>query len=445
MIGSVYVSHVRATLSRLTKGLWLLPSVAFVGAIGTATLAAKVSFTVPSGLGGLLTTGGAAGARDLVQTVASTSLTVATFVFSVTIVALQVAASQYSPRLPRQFIRDRATQAVMAVFVFTFVYSLATVRSIRADAEIVPQFAVTLAFFFALCTTGGFVYFINHIVSAVRVERILRHVEDDTVEALEHVARGHHALPRQAVPSIPVHAVPILAQRTGVLRITAARRIAGSLSLAGTNVALTALTGEQVFEGRPVGWAWANNAVPATVNVAAIAEAVDGGMVLSRERAVRSDPAFGLMQIVDIALRAASPAVNDPTTTRAALRSAEVVIRAVARCGLGDRLTKGPPGSGTCVFVAQMDFQDYLEMVTTPIRQTCATDTSVIRRLLRMLEALAWVVEGEDERAAIEREADLALSAARRAINEETDLSMLHGHFQGVREVLHRDTAGRSR
>lgn len=436
---------IRTALSRVSKGLWLLPSVAFIGAIATATFAAKVSFTVPSGLGGLLTTGGAAGARDLVQTVASTSLTVATFVFSVTIVALQVAASQYSPRLPRQFIRDRATQAVMAVFIFTFVYSLATVRSIRADAEIVPQFAVTLAFFFALCTTGGFVYFINHIVSAVRVERILRHVEDDTVEALYRSADRYRALERVETLCIPHHAVPILAVRTGILRMAQPRKMARSLSLAGTRVAVTARTGEQIFEGRPLGWAWGWGAPPDTINIDAITQSVDQALILARERTVRNDPAFGLMQIVDIALRAASPAVNDPTTTRAALRSAEVVIRTVADCDLGDRIVRGPVKSGACVYAAELGFEGYLQMVTTPIRQTCANDTSVIQRLLRMLEALAWVVEDTESRAVIGREGDLALAAARRALNEEADLSMLDGCLTDIHRVLRRREAEASR
>ena len=103
------------------QAFWIFPMIAIFGGILAATFVSKLKFTTSASLGGLLETGGPVGARNLVETVASTSLTVVTMTFSVTIVALQVAAAQYSPRVPRQFIRDRATQLTLAVFIFTFV------------------------------------------------------------------------------------------------------------------------------------------------------------------------------------------------------------------------------------------------------------------------------------------------------------------------------------
>ena len=163
---------------RVHRAFWIAPMLAIFGAIATAASVARLDFTTSASLGGVLTTGGPVGARNLVEIVATTSLTVVTIAFSVTIVALQVAAAQYSPRVPRQFIRDRATQFVMAVFIFTFVYSLTVLRSIHEKEGFVPQFAVTLAFLFALASVVAFVYFIHHIVHAVRIEQVLRQVEE---------------------------------------------------------------------------------------------------------------------------------------------------------------------------------------------------------------------------------------------------------------------------
>ncbi|PRY92008.1 putative membrane protein [Hasllibacter halocynthiae] len=433
MSGRRAVRRLRLAAADLRRAVWILPALAMLGGTVTAAVTAASDIAppknLPASMGGLLTTSGPAGARDLVQTVASTSLTVATFVFSVTIVALQVAASQYSPRVPQQVIRDRGTQVVMSLFIFSFVYSLATVRTIRGDEGIVPTLSVSVAFLLALMTVGGFVYFINHIVQAMRVEHILRTLEHTTLGAVRSCFRRQ--IPGDPGPSAaPPGARTVPAMGGGVVEMIHERELFELAAEEGIGIELLPMIGEQLVAGTPVARIWAVRA-GGEPDAARVARGVMASLTVGPARPLTRDPTFGLTQIVDIALRASSPAINDPTTTRGAIRSAEVVLCELALCTLGRRTIRDEKGRARLI-VPGPGFADYLDLVVSPIRLAAADDPSVVRRLVRMLWQLGWSAQDREvlrcardqagELAAHLREAMTLDQDRRRALAEITEL-----------------------
>jgi uncharacterized membrane protein len=184
------LERLRSILSDLHKGLWFLPSLI----VGAATLLAAGMIWLDSRtewhLGRqwpLVFGSGAEGSRGMLSTIASSVITVAGVVFSITIVALSLTASQYSPRLLRNFMADRPTQAVLGAFVAIFVYCLVVLRTIRGidDAHpFIPSLSVLVALLLALVGIGLFVYFIHHVAVSIQVSSILERIGKETAAAI---------------------------------------------------------------------------------------------------------------------------------------------------------------------------------------------------------------------------------------------------------------------
>jgi len=423
---------------RVHRAFWIAPMLAIFGAIATAASVARLDFTTSASLGGVLTTGGPVGARNLVEIVATTSLTVVTIAFSVTIVALQVAAAQYSPRVPRQFIRDRATQFVMAVFIFTFVYGLTVLRSIHEKEGFVPQFAVTLAFLFALASVVAFVYFIHHIVHAVRIEQVLRQVEEHTVAS---ISANYEALtdddPKPQLPDIPAHAVPVLAPASGIIQRINPRLLLRYAQKEDLVIEYTYLLGDQAVMDTALAWVWTRDPDREQPDPTGdLRKRVIRSLQLGHERSVQADVAFGLTQLVDIALRAVSSAINDPTTARASIRSAEIVLVQLSKHRLGDRLIKDDDGI-VRIAVPRRSFGDYLDMVVTPLRNTCPGDMAVMLRLCEMLEDVGRAAAHRaEQRERIAAQTELVKRAAIRAVEEQADLDKIFRAAHSVEVAL---------
>ncbi len=159
--------------------LWPIPTLAVVCALllglGLPELDASVDADLSAGLSGLLFGGDASAARSLLETISSSLITVTALTFSLTVVTLQLASSQFSPRLLRTFTRDLFVQLTLALFLATFTYALTVLRSIRSaddggGGEFVPQIAVTVAFLLAVASVLGLVLFLAHLTEQIRVD-----------------------------------------------------------------------------------------------------------------------------------------------------------------------------------------------------------------------------------------------------------------------------------
>ena len=259
-------------------------------------------------------------------------------------VALQLSLS---PRLLRNFLRDRATQVVLSGFIATFVYSAAGLFTVGVEAgertEDYPRLAVSGAIVLLFVSLGLVVYFADHLVHSIQIDAINRRVEDNTRRV---IAQEDTATVEEAAPQIPEWAVPLVGRRSGYIQTVYPLLLLPSVSDANVTLCLRKKVGEHVVGGTVIGWVWAptpDDPAPAAEQFEA---AVDADVRIGFERTIEQDVAFGIRQQIDIGCKALSPAVNDPYTAVQAIDHLAVVCCDLAVRPLGTKIITGPEGSG---------------------------------------------------------------------------------------------------
>ncbi len=326
---------IRQLADRLRASLWFVPIVGLVLAVVAAAVMLGLSswLVVAQVHLPLIFGGGPDGARGMLEAIAGSVVTVAGVVFSVTVVALQLTSTQFSPRVLRNFMRDRPTQVTLAIFMATIAYALLILRTIHSadpsgQGAFVPGLAVTGALLLALTSLVMLIYFIHHISVGIQVGSIIASVTSETLATIDDLVEEFK--PHLAVP-------PAEAQRPGG-RAVAARRsgylqyldLGGLLRVAEAHdleVAVLVPPGGWVQEGAPL--------FRVQVSDEATHEEL-GDWLLDRvaiggERSMRQDIGFGVQQLVDVAVKALSPGINDPTTATQCIDRLTQVLVAVGR------------------------------------------------------------------------------------------------------------------
>ncbi|HVM07219.1 MAG TPA: DUF2254 domain-containing protein [Acidimicrobiales bacterium] len=285
----------------LRSRLLVVPAGFVAGAILLSVAVSVVD--VRTGFGRILFPGDAQSARTLLGTVATGTVTLMGLVFSVTMLVIQLTSSQYSPRVLGTFLRDRNAHFTLGVFAGTFAFSLASLRAVTGDQ--VPETAVSLAVLFAFVTLATFVQYINHVARKIRVNSVIESVANDAAVSIETFlerarVEQHQSPPPRATPAQVASSVSGFVVAVDHVGLVALAEETDSF------VDVVVAPGDFVRNGRHV------------MTVMA-ADASDGGRFLRHldvdaERDVGQDPLYGLRQLVDIAQRALSPSMNDPTT-----------------------------------------------------------------------------------------------------------------------------------
>ncbi|HSH23053.1 MAG TPA: DUF2254 domain-containing protein [Acidimicrobiales bacterium] len=304
--------RLRTVAEAFRNSLFFLPSLFVLASVVLWRVMLTVDATVDSeGLPELVRFGpGTAG--PLLATIAGATITVAGIVFSVTVVAVQLASSQFSPRVLRGFLRDRFQQVVMGLMVGTFTYAMLTLGS-AGDAT--PHLTVAVAEVLALVALLGILASIDHTARNMVVGEIARRITDETVETVVRTLRsgpegssastGQRHQPPQEDPTLVVRS-----PETGWVQQLDGAGLLGALP-AGATAELEARVGSFVVADRPLVRLWCPDGVD---GVGRLQDEVGEHVVVGRARTMQEDPAFGIRQLVDVALRALSPAINDPTT-----------------------------------------------------------------------------------------------------------------------------------
>ena len=303
--------------SRMWRPFWVLPLAICLGAFGLGLVLPVIDRELAEHLP-FVFQGGPDGARSFLSTIATAMISITGLVFSITIVVLQLASSQFTPRVLASFLTSRITQTTLGVFTATFIYSLTVMRSVRGgfqnDNPFVPQASVTMAFVFVVASVGLFLAFIRHITRSIQVANVVAQISDQSVrmvddlypEQADEVPTGSRTwspsahMSRTQVTSGSRHGnVTALDFATLVRRATADDVV----------IEVMVQTGEYVVEGQPVARVWG------TTNLSEdAARRIEHAVGLGPERLIQQEIGFGIRQLVDIAERALSPSLNDPTT-----------------------------------------------------------------------------------------------------------------------------------
>lgn len=370
--------------------LWFLPSVWVLGSGALAFVLIAVDNATPDFASDypLIFGGGAEGARGLLSSIASSMITVAGVTFSITLVALQLASSQFSPRVLRNFMSDRATQVVLGSFLGTFTYAILVLRSIRTEAvdteTFVPSLSVSVGVVLALIALGMLVYFIHHMATQIQISTIIATIADETTELIRAEWRDEETDPDSHHDSVPERPARVItARRSGNLQLVdheGLGKVAAELDIA---VRLEVRPGEWVQDGAALFSVW-----PAETVDDALADRLSDHLTVGDQRSLEQDVAFGIRQLVDVALRAISPGINDPTSAADCIQRVGQVLVAAGMRDQPERCVHDDDGS-LRVLVPHRDFDELTELAFDQMRQYGHGNADVLVTMLDTLYVVA--------------------------------------------------------
>ena len=380
--------------------------------------------------------GGADSARALLSVIASSTITVVGVVFSVTIVALTLASSQYTPRVLYTFTRDRGNQMVLGIFIGTFTYALIAMRSVRSTDEggFVPSVAVTGGLLLALISVGALIFFIHHISQSIRASHIIANIGDATEHLMTSLFPEGIGRPLSSGAGADGGGWrAVEAPRSGYVQMVDGDAAIAFARRHDVVVRMARGPGDYVARGEGL-----VEVSPGDGLDEEQCRALRGCVVLGHERTMQQDPEFGLRQLMDIAVKALSPSVNDPTTAITCVDRLSALLRLAARRDDPSQLRADE--RGTLRLIARgPTFETLIGHAFDQIRQHGADNVAVTLRLLRALASIGQVVTTDARREILWRQGRMIAHAAGPRIIEEKDREAFDNALRELAGVLHRD------
>jgi uncharacterized membrane protein len=401
------MNPLRSVVSSLRASLWFVPTL-----VVTLSIIVAVTLVETDALVGLklakqwprLFGASAAGSRAMLSAVATSMMTVAGVVFSITIVALSLTSTQYSPRVLRNFMRDRPTQVVLGVFVGIFAYCMVVLRTIRGSdyGDFIPSLAVLGGLAYAFFGIAMLIFFIHHVAQSIQASSILARIAKDTQAAIEKLFPEQIGQPPDDADAdadtgqIPHSWTRIEAARGGYITAVDSDKVLKYAIEHDRVLRLSVATGDFVVEGACLLEISGAGAVTDDE-----ARRMRGWLQTGRQRTVEQDAAFGLQQLVDVALKALSPGINDPTTACMCIDQLSALLTRLA--------SRHMPGSHRMtdnrlrVIAPSSDFAAMLAITIDPIVQHSRSDVQVLARLLDALAIIAGATRNTERRHQIAR------------------------------------------
>lgn len=396
---------------RVATELWPVPTAAIIVGVVLGIVIPLVDLAVdnalPADIARILFSGGVDSARAVLSAISGSLITATSLTFSLTVVALQLASSQASPRVLRTFAKDQTVHATLAVFVGTFSYSLTVLRTVQDGTETtdpqVPRIAVTLASVLTLVSVVMLTLFLGHLARQLRVETTMREVHAETTRTIRLVVETGVADDgtREEIER-PSRATLAVLRRSGFISGIDRARLLAVAVREDLVVEEEHAVGHSVVAGTPVAQWWPRN--PLVHHDAEQAEAISRSIVaafgLAYERTAAQDIGFGIRQLADIAARAVSPGVNDPTTAVHALSHLSAIVGDIAELERQAPALKDDDGL-TRVLLRTHEFADLLETAVQQARRYGVSDPDVVARLYQLLREVAFRTARADQREAI--------------------------------------------
>ena len=388
------MGHAVSSAESLLESLWLIPVVGAVlgGILGVVVSVADEHIGKPS-----LWQYSPSTASAVLTAIIGATAALTGFVVTVTVLVVQMATGTFSARIMRLWFRDRILKVTLAVLVGTLTFSFAVLQ--RIDDDFVPDLGVTLSgLFISLCLLVFIVFFdrfirrLRPVAVAADVASVARSTFEQTLRFADRPdIRWEYATTR-ADPTLVVRA-----SRGGAIQAVDPDGLVAWARTHRAELVLPQRVGNFVHTGgeliRVYGGEFGDRA----------AEELEGMIALGEERTFDQDPAFALRMMVDIANRALSPAVNDPTTAVQVLDHIGEVLGLIGRTDLEKRTKPASADTPAAVVMVTPRWEDFVTLGLTEIREFGATSVQIMRRLRALLEELLETVRPE-HRAAVEEE-----------------------------------------
>jgi uncharacterized membrane protein len=401
----------RQLWDRLRGGYWLIPSTCVVLAVAAAfAMIALDRYLKERDTLSWTYAGGPENASDTLTTIASSMITFTGLVFSITVLALQLTSSQFSPRALRNFLRDRVAQFSLGTFLATFAYSFAALSAVRVESDddpsFVPALTVTGAFALIGISLIMFVEYIHHMAQSMRVVTIIERITQETRETIDSQYPSPASESGQAPAPIAdsyrlMHVLG--APGAGVIVDIDLDGLAACAGGRNAGVEVLHPIGTYVCEGQPIMRVWTPDSSGDGW------EALQQYVLRDSERTMRNDAAFGFRQLVDIAERALSPGVNDPTTAIQCLDRIHDLLRRLSGRDVPP-VRFGELDGVVCASAPSPSFDDFVGLGTEEIWRWGRESLQVQARLRSLFDDLMHATTDPDRRKCLSVRAN-ALSA----------------------------------
>ncbi len=423
----------------LRSSLWFVPGllvlVAIAFALGLVELDLIYAGPLRAKAWKPLLNAGAEGARGMLTAIASSMITVAAMAFSITIVTLSLASTQYTPRILRNFMRDRANQFVLGIFVAIFTYCLIVLRTIRGSAEIdgagfVPLLAVAFGLLLALLSIGCLIFFIHHVAASIQASYILQAITHETHTAIEILfpekmdKDGGRA---QAQPRRECEWHPVAADANGYIQHVDSEALLHFACEHDAVLRIERGPGDFAVEGAPLVCASCplDDAAAATLRA---------HFAIGDFRTVDQDAGFGIRQIVDIALKALSPGVNDTSTAVSCLDYLSAILCRLATRRLEPLFCE--EDGKLRVITPAPDFGEHVAKSLDEIRLSAAGNVTILLKMLGVLQRVAKATRSAPRHEALLRHAQLVAEAADHSAPAAYDRERISVRIESVRDAL---------
>jgi len=430
---------------RLRSSFWFVPADMACLAVALAVSSVELDRAVAGDLLkrlGWSYSGGAEGASLLLGTVAGSMIAIAGTVFSMTLVALSLASSQLGPRLLRNFMCDTVNQVVLGTFVATFVYCLLVLRTVRRvdEGAFVPHLSVSIGVLLAIVSVGVLIYFIHHISVSIQADQVVARVGKELEDGIDRLFPSHLGKPRSDASRVPSEgdlpaafareARPVGAAEDGYLQLIDTDTLMALASQEDMLLLLERRPGHYLTKGRAMVMVWPGDRV-----TQALVGKVNAAFVLGNQRTAAQDIEFTFHQLVEIAVRALSPGINDPFTAIACVDRLGSALCRLARCDMPAPQRFG--SDGRLRLVAQgSTFAGIVDTAFNQIRQSARPNPAMAIRMLDAIVQIAGHVRSAQDAACLQRHAGMIIRGAREAVPEADDVLAVEAAFAKASHAL---------
>jgi uncharacterized membrane protein len=417
--------------------LWLVPTVeiAFALALFAATYALDRgahggTVTLPS----WIFSGTADAGRTVVTAIAAAVVTVVTLVFSITIVTLTLASTQFGPRMLRNFIRDRITQFTLGTFMATFVYAVLALAAIGSayHGSFIPRLSITFTMGLVVVDVLVLVVFIDHIAKSIQLPQVIASIAGDLSQGIEAEAGQPWEPERKSGPSL-AEVTRRLEEDSGVVRAPLSGylqfvRIDSLIEIASRSGAVIRLLhrpGHFVVAGQPLAAVWPAQAAPG------VARALGGAHATGSYRTLTQDLSFAVDQLVEIGIRALSPAVNDTFTALACIDWLAAGLCQLAGRWRPNAVHRDATGAVRVVMVT-ISFGRLAERAHEKIRQASAGMPAVMIRQLDGLSKVVSYTTSARQREVLLEQAEMIRRLSEETVSEPADRADVERRYEAV-------------
>ncbi|WP_227982599.1 DUF2254 domain-containing protein [Nocardia spumae] len=420
---------------RLRTNLWFVPTLEVLGAVALFALTFTLdrsAYHSGTQLPGWVLGGTPDAARQVVTAIAAAIITVVGVVFSITILALTLASTQFGPRMLRNFIRDRGTQLTLGTFVATFVYAIAVLVSVGEN--FVPHISATVSIGSLVVDLAVLIYFINHIGGQIQLPNVVADIAREVRTAVDANAdttatgakRGPTA--RELRDLLTRSGGEVRTTSSGYLQYIRYERLVRVAAEAEAVILLPYRPGHFVTEGQVVARVWPTRATKG------IEKQFSRGHVTGSMRTLVQDVSFGVDQIVEIALRALASATNDTFTVLTCVDWLGDCLSRIAVTWDPNPVRRDRDGH-IRVLAAQVSYERLVQRAFEKLRQAGAGQPAV---MIRLLDALAQIADRvtDPERLRVLLEQATMIEHAVRAIPEEPDRTDVLRRYRALHDQI---------